>query len=486
MNTLTNQSTPKGPLNVSIIYDDADDVFLVAALRALGPCERALIISDNENFLKDTPGHVRLDFTAAGLDDTPIKLLDVSARIKAALPGAGPPSAIVVDMRWGLRTVSAAANFDRWGGLCDQIAETAGATVVSVYGTSLLIEDQLIAAMSGHSHFVAPSGVYENPFWLPPKYQSGATVSQQIGFVLGRLVPDYDALIVQDDVGDGAASGANPNWLSVPRHIRPKVGTDEIWKIRCFGRLRIYLSNGTQVKWDIAGSAPKKSKALFAYLLQRGERGAPTDLLAELLWSQEPDEDKKRKRLHHAVTMLRKTLGGRDYIRRNGDYYTLNPPDGTWIDIASFEQLCHRATVLSKGGKPDEAIALLDAADRLYSGDLFEDMSPEYFENDMEDWVVPKRTWLKDMGLKVLRDKAAILRAQGKFRDALESCHKALEMDPASTMVHGEIMHIFHAQKRGDAVARQYRQYLSALTAIGAKPESNELADLHTKLMKAI
>jgi hypothetical protein len=47
-------------------------------------------------------------------------------------------------------------------------------------------------------------------------------------------------------------------------------------------------------------------------------------------------------------------------------------------------------------------------------------------------------------------------------------------------------MHIFHAQKRGDAVARQYRQYLSALTAIGAKPESNELADLHTKLMKTV
>lgn len=475
-----------GPVNASVIYDDADSGFLMRALGTLGTTSGALIVSNDVAFLSALPVQNRLDFAGAGLDEVPIKLADVSGYIQQVKQSLGAIPLIIVDMRWGLRTVAAAANFERWGGLCDKIVDETKVSVVSVYARSLMIEDQLIAAMRGHSHFLAPSGIYSNPFWLPPNYQSGATISQQIGFVLGRLVPDYEGLVLQVEAEDGAASGTNPNWISSPRRLRPRVGKDEIWKIRCFGRLRVYLSDGSQIKWDIRGSAPKKSKILFAYLLQRGERGAPTDLLAELLWSGEASDTTKRKRLHHAVAMLRKTLGGAEFVKRAGDYYVLAPPAGTWIDIASFEQLCNRAKVLAKSDKLDDAITLLDAADRLYSGELFEDLSAAYFENDLEDWVAPKRTWLKEMALKVLRDKAEILRRRGKYRDALESCHKALEMDPACAIAHAEAMRIFHAQKRPDAIARQYRQFLSALETIGTKPETDELATLKSALVKSI
>ena len=49
------------------------------------------------------------------------------------------------------------------------------------------------------------------------------------------------------------------------------------WKIRCFGRLRIYRNDGSQVNWEIAGGATRKTKTLFAYLLQKGGHGAGTD-----------------------------------------------------------------------------------------------------------------------------------------------------------------------------------------------------------------
>lgn len=483
MNSFGNRVDLLRPSNVSLICDDAGDAFVTDALEQIGTTPGALIVADNPSFLSEYPTQARLDFTQTGLDDIPIKLTEVSARIQAAVKSTPFVSVVIVDMRWGSGTISATANFDRWGGFCDRIVEDTQVSIVSVYARSLMIEDQMLAAVRGHSHFLAPSGLYDNPFWLPPAYQAEATISQQIGFVLGRLVPDYEETPVHDD---GEASGANPQWITAPRDLRPRVGKDEIWKIRCFGRLRVYLSDGSQIKWDIPGSAPRKSKLLFAYLLQRGEKGAPTDLLAELLWSDEPDETKKRNRLYHAVAMLRKTLGGTEFVRRNGNYYTLVPPDGTWIDIATFEQLCNRAKVLSKADKIEDAVALLDAADRLYSGDLFEDLPTTFFENDMENWVGPKREWFRDMALKVLRDKAAILRQRGRFRDALASCQKALQMDGLCEIAHAEAMRIFHAQNRADAITRQYRQYLSAMDAMDLEPETNALERLKAELVSSI
>lgn len=483
MNDLGSRAALASPLNFSLMCGDAGDDFVTDALKQLAPKTGALLIADDPGFLPDYPKQTRLDFSKVGLDDIPIKMAEVSGRIQAAVEAMPSVSVVIVDMRWGAGTISATANFERWGGFCDRISEDTQVPIVSIYARSLMIEDQMLAAVRGHSHFLAPSGLYDNPFWLPPAYQTGATISQQIGFVLGRLVPDYEDTLVQDD---GEASGANPQWITVPRRLRPRMGKDDIWKIRCFGRLRIYLSDGSQIKWDIPGSAPRKTKTLFAYLLQRGEKGAPTDLLAELLWSEEPDENKKRKRLHHAITMLRKTLGGSGFVRRNGSYYTLVPPEGTWIDIATFEQLCNRAKVLSKAERLEDAITLLDAADRLYSGELFEDLPAAYFENDMENWVVPKREWFRDMALKVLRDKAAILRQQGRFRDALSSCQKALQMDAVCEIAHAEAMRIFHAQNRADAIARQYRQYLSSMDAMELKPETDTLERLRSELVDTL
>lgn len=481
------QTIAQSARNLCVIHDDADGAFLIDALSQQPEAlSSALMITGDQAFLSDLPRRSRLDYHQTGLDNVPISFADVSARIRTAVAGLDGVSAIIVDMRWGLLTVAAAANFERWGGLCDRLVRDTGVPVISVYLRSLMIEDQLIAAMRGHSQFLAPSGIYGNPFWLPPEYQSGATISQQIGFVLGRVVPDYQRLLEADKVDDGAASGSDPQWIASPRRLRPRVGKDEIWKIRCFGRLRIYLSDGSQVKWDIPGSAPKKTKVLFAYLLQRGERGAPTDQLAQLLWPDEPDETKTRKRLHHAIAMLRRTLGGGEYVRRNGHYYTLAPPAGTWIDISSFEQSCNRAKVLAKAGQHEEAITLLEAAERLYSGELFEDLSPAYFENDLENWVVPKRTWFKDMALKVLRDKAAIHRQSGHYRVALEACQKALKMDPTCEIAHAEAMRIFHAQSRSDAIARQFRQYTDAMAALGVQAETRDVENLKGQLIRSL
>jgi DNA-binding SARP family transcriptional activator len=473
-------------VNASLIYDDADASFLSASLIQLAAKGCCLILTEDDNFLANTKQQTRLDFSAAGLVESPIHFSAVSQRIENIAAKLEKDSCIVVDMRWGLRTVSASANFDRWGGVCDQLVADLGVSMISVYGRNLMIEDQLLAALRGHSHFLAPSGTYSNPYWLPPEYVSGATLTQQVTFMLERLVPDYAGLISSEEDGDTSATGADPHWITTPRRIRPRTGSDEIWKIRCFGRLRIYLTDGSQIRWNLPGSAPKKSKALFAFLLQRGERGASAEQLAEMMWADTPDEAIKRSRLHHTVAMLRKSLGGRQYLVRSGDYYSIVPPTGTWIDISSFEQLCNRSKVLARSARDDEALTLLDAADRLYSGELFEDLLPEYVENDIENWIIPKRTWLREMMLKVLRDKAVILRKKKRLREALECCQRALDMDPACEIAHAEAMRIFHAQGRMETVTRQLRQFHAAMDVIDAESMCFEPDSVYAELLKTV
>jgi DNA-binding transcriptional activator of the SARP family len=467
--------------NASVIIGGQGGGFLSAALARLPVSHPMVLVSDDPALADFLSADMRLSYNAAGFDGIPIRFAEIRETLGATVAESGA-ALIVVDMRWGHGTVSATANFENWGTVCDQIARADGVGILSIYDRDLMIEDQLLSALRAHSHFLAPSGLFDNPYWLPPAYLNGATLTEQILYLIGRLVPDYQETEVYTRVVDDAATGANPHWLQTPRRIRPPTGTAEAWKIRCFGRLRIYRADSSQIKWDIPGSAPKKSKTLFAYLLHCGERGARADQLAELLWPDEPGEDTKRARLHHAIAMLRKTLGGKGFVLRNGEYYSLAPPPGSWIDISSFEQLCNRAKSLAKSGQDEEAMTVLNTAAQLYSGDLLEDIPSEYTETEMEDWLIPRRVWLRDMAVKVQRDKAEILRRKGRLREALDCCQKALAMDPISEIAHAEAMRIFHAQGRPETVLRQHRQYLANLEGMGLGKGAPEVAKLAREL----
>ena len=199
--------------------------------------------------------------------------------------------------------------------------------------------------------------------------------------------------------------------------VAARVDRRERWKIRCFGRLRIYRNDGSQVKWDAPGGATRKTKTLFAYLLQKGGEGAATDELADLLWPEADKIETARNRLYHTVRCLRQALtsassdgGSVQHVLRDGARYVLTPPQGSWLDISTFEQLCRQSQFHINAGATDEALICLQAADRLYTGDLFEDIPTAYADNCERDWCWSKRYWLRDMFFKIQRDAARIHR----------------------------------------------------------------------------
>ena len=267
-------------------------------------------------------------------------------------------------MNWAAANLQGAASLESWGAVADRLACQLGWPVVSIYNQDLTIEEQMQAAFRAHRQFLAPSGLHENPYWIPAELLEGAMLDEQLSFMPGRVVPDHADLRARRRTGQMHARGATPRALlgAWPGPAR--------WHIHRFGQLRVFIGNRA-ADWRLQGGAPKKTRTLFAYLLQSGEKGAHADRIGELLWPEDGSEDTKRTRLHHTVAMLRKTLGDAGAVVRIGEYYRLNPPRGRWIDIDTFEQLCRRGPSLYKRGEDAAALRVYAAAEQLYTGDLF-------------------------------------------------------------------------------------------------------------------
>jgi DNA-binding SARP family transcriptional activator len=468
--------------NAALIGDFVVPGFVAQAIASQLNLSAACLVTDDPDILPEVPPDHRLSFDQAALDRAPIDAEEVLVRLRQILSARPSVAGLVVHMGWVVGNLHGVTGIETWGGLADRLAQETGMPVISVYDQDLVIEEQMQAALRAHRQFVAPSGIYRNPHWLPAEMLEGAPLDEQLSFLLGRVVPDYAGLLARRQDGQMFARGTTPSWLGTPR---PGVGSPrsaQRWHIHCLGRLRVMIGNRS-VDWHLPGSAPKKTRTLFAYLLQSGDKGAHADQIGELLWPEDGSEDQKRTRLHHTVAMLRKTLGDPAAVARDGEYYRLHAPPGSWIDIDTFEQLCRRGLSLFKRGELPAALRVYAAATQLYGGDLFEDLPLEYVRSETDDWCMPRRIWLREMAVKLLYDFAKVCSKSGRVREALEHCQKALSIDPASEGANAEAMKIFVAQGRMDAMHRQYRQYRAALEAIGAG-EGAEIRMLYRDLAR--
>jgi two-component SAPR family response regulator len=434
------------------------------------------------------------NFAELGFLDVPVSFREVAHRITewVGSVNAVGDAILAVDMGWGLETNSAMANFEKWMVVAEDLGDRTGLTVASLYNRRLLIDEQLLVALRGHPVVLTSTGIVANPHWLPAALLTHGTPREQVDHWLGAISPELGQ--VPTKAPHHAAEGADPMWLlrrAADEPVAARVDRRERWKIRCFGRLRIYRNDGSQVKWDAPGGATRKTKTLFAYLLQKGGEGAATDELADLLWPEADRIETARNRLYHTVRCLRQALapassdcGSVKHVLRDGARYVLTPPQGSWLDISTFEQLCRQSQFHINAGATDEALICLQAADRLYTGDLFEDIPTAYADNSERDWCWSKRYWLRDMFFKIQRDAARIHRERQDYSAALAHCKKALAMDPLCEIAHEEAMQVFFAQGRREAIDRQYKLYLDSLGHFDDRPKSAALAATYRQLQR--
>lgn len=474
------RNEPLPAKNVAVFADFTDMAFLKASLPTDAPGV-TLFVTDQPSLIKAAPNswHVKLD--EMGIETSPFSSDAALAKLLDWRQSGAKNARVIVDMSWSVDTVNSARTIEVWGDLAERLSDEPNTVVYSLYDRELMIEEQVRAAFRAHKQFSAPSGLCENPYWLPAILRH-APPDEQMSFVLGRILPDYENKHFFERSDPFAARGAAPDWLAKPRRSPVAAASAQRWNIYCLGQLRVYKNGNERVEWNIPGSAPKKTRTLFAYLLNRGEQGAHSDRIAELLWPEGGSEKTKRARLHHTVAMLRKTLGDNKAVLRTGDYYRLNPPAGSWVDITNFEQICRRGVTLLKRGQEDECLKLYSVAEQLYGGDLFEDLPLEYVDNELEEWCMPRRIWLREMAVKLQKDTSVALRRKGRLREALEHCQKALRLDPTNEDANIELMQVFYHQGRVDTVARQYRQYKTAMEANGTSIEGSDIQAFYRAL----
>jgi DNA-binding SARP family transcriptional activator len=142
------------------------------------------------------------------------------------------------------------------------------------------------------------------------------------------------------------------------------------------GPLRVERDGQPMRRWGGEKAGTRQAEAVFAFLFDRGERGAAKDEFVEIIW---PDVDLERADLafHRTLGGLRTTLepgrrgGDRGAaIAFHNDRYRLDPSLVAWSDVTAFDEAMAAA---SSAAQPDEALQHLERARSLYRGDYLDD-----------------------------------------------------------------------------------------------------------------
>ncbi len=434
-------------------------------------------LDDKTEVLHVSPGKL-------GLHELVHKFRRTQLNILKVIGQARPNNLLVVDLSWALASIDSNQLLLAWRRMKLELSENSDTRVVTVYNPYMLLDDHIQSVISAHPWVLSPSTVCENPFWIPNELLWVKKKDQQFVFLLGRMSPDYSGIELYDGFDREHARGANPEWTNHPEDLSPLADSVDGWQVKCLGPLEIQLNGSKPVIWQQSGGAAKKTRTLFAYLIQAGTKGVHAERIGELLWPAEGREDAKKNRLHHTIAMLRKCLGGKNFVERSGEFYRLVLPAGSFVDVSSFEPACRRGLALAKQGKESDALKIYLSAADAYRGDLFEDVPIEYVNNELDDWCLPRRRWLREMAIKLFCDISIVLRTEGREDESLDYCLRALSIDPASERANIEAMRVFHAQDRFDALIRQYRQFLSSSASFGSVLASAEIHRIYTLLAK--
>lgn len=417
---------------------------------------------------------------------------------------------ILLDMSWMLVTPSGLANLVELEAALYELARTHPLRIVCLYSRSLFPANILLDALRTHAAIFDDDICRSNPYFIPPAIVLSGDAQQELDWRLDNMrhlnletVTAGDARTAKlscdkiptsrrrdpGENADGVCARLADDIEHAASAALVKGGADR-WKIRCLGNLRIYRHDGSAVEWNRCSGATYKTKTLFAYLLEKGTKGASAEEIADLLWPEAEDLDQSLNRLYHTVHCLRMALTPKlssshdsRYVVSHAKHYYLTLPEATWVDVPIFEQFCRQGEKLLNAGDIEQSLLCHHAAERLYTGSLFADIPPEYVEDRDRDWCWSRRFWLESIYLKMLTYMAAIHRQRGDVNFSLQYCERVLKVDPCSERAHQEAMRTYHLIGRKDALERQYRLCRESLKRYEERQPSAGTVALARQLM---
>jgi LuxR family maltose regulon positive regulatory protein len=190
--------------------------------------------------------------------------------------------------------------------------------------------------------------------------------------------------------------------------------------IRAFGSSSVYR-DGEVVE---AQELRLRAKEMLFFFLAHPV--VTKDQIVAALW---PDLSlgKAHSTFHFYLFQVRRLLGGTDAISYEGGAYRLESRRYQY-DVDEFRRNLAKASKATSA----QRLTYLQRAISLCRGDYLEDVYSE--------WTDVLRDSLRREYHQALEDLARYCRGQGRLEDAVESCHRLLDMDPLREDIHRELI----------------------------------------------
>lgn len=242
----------------------------------------------------------------------------------------------------------------------------------------------------------------------------------------------------------------------------------------CYLGSQKLVVQGKEVVLDLA----RKPRTVLAYLLIHGQRRIPCGRLMDTFWEHASPASAKNS-LQNAISTIRKTLrpwlAGEELILFDRDSYRLNPKLSTQVDVLRFRHALASGRQVESLQGMAAAQPLYREAANLYQGDFFH-------EDPYEPWIESEHASLREAYLFVLDKISHYHSNNGTPFEALQICHKILQIDNCREDIHRRMMRCYFRLGHRRQAVQQFVKCQEILQREFGGAPTPETLDLYEKI----
>jgi predicted ATPase/DNA-binding SARP family transcriptional activator len=221
------------------------------------------------------------------------------------------------------------------------------------------------------------------------------------------------------------------------------------------------------------------TRALLIYLVLHPGMSFRRDVLADLLWPEQPRSEALHA-LRQTLNRLRRAIGSREsnppFLQISRQTIQFEPDSDYWLDTDTFTNLVdtmheHRHRRLEACGT---CMQRLTQATDLYRGDL---LSGFYLDSlPFQEWLTMEREHFHRQAMETLYHLADCHNQRGEYRKAQHYARRQLELEPWREEAHRQLMVALSLSGQRSAALAQYEICRQTLAEeLGVEPEAETI-----------
>lgn len=235
----------------------------------------------------------------------------------------------------------------------------------------------------------------------------------------------------------------------------------------------------TLVGTPVVSFESDKVRALLFYLAVEADRAHRREVLAGLLWPEQPERI-ARHSLSQALFNLRQVIADQratpPYFWITRETIQFNTASEHWVDTAVFSELLvacdhhrHQSACIACAGRLERAVG-------LYRGSFLQEFSVAG-SVAFEEWAHLKRERLHRQMIDALGQLTGYYERHGAYPQARRSVWRQLELDAWREEAHRALMRLLMLDGQRSAALAQYETCRRALAAdLGVEPDPETIA----------